>query len=168
MCSILGGFGIALAGSLAFPDKTFKWAMLNDRIPLVDDVAPPRDEETESDAKLSFQVKIAIGASVVLSIVLIILWPLPMHLGAGVFSEAGFTAWVVLKMLWAIIGGIVIIVLPGYELLRTFLGKDAPTKSGDSPLGLKIQKQQVDATKSNGQQKGDAMAELVPQEVAQC
>lgn len=148
LCAILGGLFIALAGSLAFPDKTFKWAMLNDRIPLVDDVAPPKDEETESDEKLGFQVKIAIGASVVLSIILIFLWPLPMHLGAGVFSEEGFTAWVVLKMAWAIVGGIVIIILPGYELVRTFTGKDVlQQESGGSPLTLKIgqQKQKTDA-----------------------
>merc|ERR1719277_2804814 len=43
LCAILGGLLIALVGSLAMPDKTFKWEMLNQRIPLVDDIEPPKD-----------------------------------------------------------------------------------------------------------------------------
>jgi hypothetical protein len=122
VCAILGGTTIALIGSLISPDNNFKWSMLNDRIPLVDDVEPPKDE-SESDTKLDFQVKLAVAASIVLTIVLLILWPLPLH-GAGVFSEGSFSFWVVLQFLWAIIGGAVIIILPGYELVRTFMGKD--------------------------------------------
>merc|ERR1719311_285903 len=34
----VGGLLIAAAGSLAMPDKEFKWEMLNERIPLVDDI----------------------------------------------------------------------------------------------------------------------------------
>merc|ERR1719386_191168 len=76
VCAILGGLLIALVGSLLFPDKEFKWHMLNDRIPLVDDIEPPKDEE-ETDEKLLRQVKIAVVASLVLTFVLIILWPIP-------------------------------------------------------------------------------------------
>merc|ERR1719401_953512 len=119
LCAIFGGLLISLLGSLAMPDKTFKWSMINERIPLVDDIEPLRDAN-ESDDKLNLQVKIAVGASVVLTIVLIVLWPLPMHYGGGVFSEGGFTVWVVLEILWALIGGIVIIFLPIVETLRDF------------------------------------------------
>jgi hypothetical protein len=124
LCAIIGGTLIAFIGSMMFPDNDFKWAMLNDGIPLVDDVEPPKDLKSESDDKLSFQVKVAIGASVVLTIVLLFLWPVPMHLGAGVFSESGFTVWVALEFIWAIVGGLVIIILPGYELASGFMGKD--------------------------------------------
>merc|ERR1719159_30910 len=67
LCAIIGGTLIALIGSLISPDKDFKWSMLNDRIPLVDDVEPPKDLTAETDAKLSFQVKVAIGASIFLT-----------------------------------------------------------------------------------------------------
>jgi len=118
--AILSGLLIALVGSLIFPDKSFKWPMLNERIPLIDDIEPPKDED-ETDEKLSRQVKIAIVASLVLTFVLIILWPIPMHAGAGVFSSGGFATWVGLEITWALLGGMVIIALPVYETIRAFL-----------------------------------------------
>merc|ERR1712078_785125 len=51
-CGILGGTAIAWLGPLLAPDKEFKWAMLNDRIALVDDVEPPKDASLETGAKL--------------------------------------------------------------------------------------------------------------------
>jgi hypothetical protein len=151
LCAILGGGLIALVGSLIWPDKDFKWSMLNDRIPLVDDVEPPKDLIAESDEKLGFQVKIAIGASIALTVVLLLLWPIPMHLGAGVFSEGGFTVWVALEFIWAIIGGLTIIFLPGYELVRGFMGLDrVDTKSVVAPLDVKISGEKMkDVTASN-------------------
>ena len=58
------------------------------------------------------QVKIACYASIVLTFILVILWPLPMHIGGGVFNEGGLAIWVVLEILWAVIGGVVITVPP--------------------------------------------------------
>jgi Na+/proline symporter len=138
LCAIIGGGLIALVGSLIWPDNDFKWSMLNDRIPLVDDVEPPKDND-ETDEKLGFQVKVAIWASVALTVVLLLLWPIPMHLGAGVFSEGGFTVWVALEFIWAIVGGLTIILLPGYELVRGFMGLDrVVSKSTAAPLDVKI------------------------------
>merc|ERR1719235_749192 len=124
LCGILGGTAIALLGSLAAPDKEFRWSMLNDRIALVDDVEPPKDSKLETDDKLGFQVKLAVWASIVLTLILLVLWPIPMHVGAGVFSSGGFGIWVALEIIWAIVGAIVIIVMPAIELIRTFTGKD--------------------------------------------
>jgi len=120
LCAILGGLFISLVGSLLFPDNTFKWEMLNERIPLVDDIEPPKDAD-ETDDKLNKHVKIAIGASVVLTLILLVLWPLPMHAGAGVFGKWGFTVWITLEIIWAVVGGIVIIGLPAYETVQSFL-----------------------------------------------
>merc|ERR1719390_123586 len=133
LCAIFGGLLIAAVGSLAMPDKDFKWAMLNERIPLVDDIEPPKADD-ESDARLQVHVKIAIIASVVLTFVLLVLWPLPMHGGGGVFSEGGFTIWVVLEILWALIAGVVIIVLPAVEIVLTFTKakKEAEAKTDQS------------------------------------
>jgi len=137
LCGILGGTAIAWLGSVIAPDKTFKWEMLNDRIALVDDVEPPKDSTLETANRLEFQVKIAVYASIGLTVVLLVLWPIPMHVGTGVFSEGGFGAWVGLEIVWALLGGIVIILMPGIELCRTFAGKDkAVFKQGQA---LKIQ-----------------------------
>jgi len=119
LCAILGGLFISLVGSLVKPDLEFKWEMLNERIPLVDDIEPPKDND-ESDEKLQRQVKIAVGASVILTLILLVLWPIPMHLGGGVFSKGGFTVWVTLEVIWALFGGIVIIGLPVAETVLSF------------------------------------------------
>ena len=84
LCAILGGLFISLTISLVMPDKSFKWSMLNERIPLVDDIEPPRDPD-ESDEKLQRQVKIAVVSSVILTVILLVVWPLPLHLSGVVF-----------------------------------------------------------------------------------
>lgn len=135
LCAIFGGLLIALIGSLIYPDTEFKWKMLNERIPLVDDIEPPKDAD-ETDEKLQKQVTIAVVASVGLTIVLLVLWPLPLHWAAGVFGKGGFTFWVTLEMIWAIVGGIVIIGLPIYETVMALKqGKQEQiSKTADTTL----------------------------------
>merc|ERR1719364_398817 len=98
--------------------------MLNDRIALVDDVEPPKDANLETDQKLEFQVKIAVYASIILTVILLVLWPIPMHVSTGVLSEGSFGAWVAVEIIWALVGGLVIIIMPLLELIKTFTGKD--------------------------------------------
>jgi hypothetical protein len=138
LCGILGGTAIAWLGSVIAPDKTFKWSMLNDRIALVDDVEPPKDNVAETDAKLVVQVKIAVWASIGLTIILLVLWPIPMHIGTGVLTEGSFGAWVAVEMLWAIVGAVVIIIMPAVELCRTFSGKDKAVFKSGEPLKVDV------------------------------
>merc|ERR1739848_905578 len=138
LCGILGGTAIAWLGSIIAPDKSFKWSMLNDRIALVDDVEPPKDSTAETDAKLVVQVKIAVWASIILTIILLVLWPIPMHVGTGVLTEGSFGAWVAVEMIWAIVGAIVIIIMPLIELCRTFSGKDKAVFKSGAPLKVEM------------------------------
>merc|ERR1740138_337896 len=148
LCAILGGLFISLVGSLAMPDKEFRWSMLNERIPLVDDIEPPKDAE-ETEEKLSKQVKIAVIASVAMTIIMLVVWPLPMHFSGSVFAEGGFGVWVASEMLWAIVAGIVIIGLPVYETVKSFKenkkakeaadAKSASAESCSLPDGSKLQ-----------------------------
>jgi len=138
LCGILGGTAIAVIGSLISPDKDFKWAMLNERIALVDDVEPPKDASLETGAKLETQVKIAVYASIFLTIFLLVLWPIPMHIGTGVLSESGFDTWVAFEILWALLGAVVIIIMPLIELIRTFSGKDKAVFKEGAPLKIEV------------------------------
>merc|ERR1719388_86855 len=138
LCGILGGTAIAMIGSLIAPDKEFRWAMLNDRIALVDDVEPPKDSTKETGAMLEVQVKIAIYASIILTVIRLVLWPIPMHVGTGVLSEGGFGAWVAVEIIWALVGAIVIIILPLIELIKTFTGKDKAEYRTGTPLKVSV------------------------------
>merc|ERR1719401_3039276 len=145
LCAIFGGLGIALVGSLLKPDTSFKWSMLNERIPLVDDIEPPKDGD-ETDDKLLKHVKIASGASVGLTVVLLVLWPLPMHFGGGVFGKGGFSTWVAVEMLWALVGGIVIVALPVYETIKSFREATQAKAKADAPAAEGICKLPDDST----------------------
>merc|ERR1711959_468171 len=145
LCGILGGTAIAVIGSLAAPDKDFRWAMLNDRIALVDDVEPPKDSALETDDKLMFQVKVAIWASIILTILLLVLWPIPMHVGSGVLSEGSFGAWVAVEIIWALVGGLVIIIMPAIELCKTFSGKDKAFSVDKIALKVEVKKSGIQA-----------------------
>merc|ERR1719388_492982 len=144
LCGILGGTAIAMIGSLIAPDKEFRWAMLNDRIALVDDVEPPKDSAKETGAMLEVQVKIAIYASIILTVILLVLWPIPMHVGTGVLSEGGFGAWVAVEIIWALVGAIVIIILPLIELIKTFTGKDKAVAKTGEPLKVEVKMQSLE------------------------
>merc|ERR1719199_1006560 len=131
--AIGGGGIIAIIGTLIKPDNEFKWPMLNDRIPLVDDVEPMKDKD-ETDEKLHFQYKLAVGASVALTFILIIAWPFPMMWGLGAFGKGRFTSWVVVEIMWACIGGVVIIGLPAYETVKDFMAEKKVKKVGGKKL----------------------------------
>merc|ERR1719388_178049 len=143
LCGILGGTAIAWLGSVIAPDRSFKWSMLNDRIALVDDVEPPKDSVAETDQKLVVQVKIAVWASIGLTIILLVLWPIPMHVSTGVFTEGSFGAWVAVEIIWALLGGIIIIIMPAIELVRTFTGKDKMVFKTGTPLKVDIKMQGI-------------------------
>jgi len=139
LCGILGGTAVAVLGSLIAPNKEFKWSMLNERIALVDDVEPPKDSKAETGAKLETQVKIAVWASIILTIILLVLWPIPQHVGGGVMGEGSFGAWVAVEIIWALIGAVVIIIMPLVELCNTFRGKDkAVFKEGNVALKVDV------------------------------
>jgi len=114
VCSIGSGFLIAFGGSMLQPNKQFKWDMLNDQIPLVDDVEPLRGDD-ESEEWLTLWNWVAISVSTSLTFILIVMWPIPMYF-AGVFSSMGFTLWTVVSILWILVAAIVILALPLWEI----------------------------------------------------
>jgi uncharacterized membrane protein len=87
---------------------------------------------------LVVQVKIAVWASIALTIILLVLWPIPMHVSTGVLTEGSFGAWVVVEMIWAIVGAVVIILMPLIELIRTFTGKDKAVFKTGTPLKVEV------------------------------
>ncbi|KAG2200758.1 hypothetical protein INT47_002802 [Mucor saturninus] len=74
------------------------------------------EEEMEAMAKSSRFAKIS---SIVLSLVLFLLWPLPMFLSKYVFSKSFFTGWVVVSIIWVFASTIAVGVYPIYESRQT-------------------------------------------------
>ncbi|KAF4636182.1 hypothetical protein G7Y89_g1906 [Cudoniella acicularis] len=77
------------------------------------------DEEEVEQAKLLSASKIAKATTVVLTLALLVLWPMPMYGSGYIFSEKFFAGWVVVGIIW-IIGSLCCVgIYPVWE------GKDA-------------------------------------------
>jgi hypothetical protein len=124
LCALLGGTCIALVGCLIFPDNDFKWDQIDEKLYLLDDVLPVRDEATEGEKQMRLQFLIAVGVSLSLTFLLIVLWPIPQHLFGGVMGAGSFQFWVILVFLFGVVGFFVISIVPAYDLVssatRTF------------------------------------------------
>jgi len=111
----------------ADPKAGFDWSLLETLIPVVDDVVPELKEDETPEA-LQKDSKRANIQALVLTFILIILWPIPMHLTQGVMGKGGFTIWIAVAFGWGIIGGVVIIVLPILDWVK----KKSPAKEASA------------------------------------
>jgi Na+/proline symporter len=115
--SIVSAGIIAYGGSKMSPNpKGFKWADLEE-IPVVDDVVPEAGEGEDPES-LQKDAKRANLQAIVLSIFLVILWPIPQHFSGGVFEPWGFSVWIASAFIWGIVGGLVIIILPIVDFIK--------------------------------------------------
>lgn len=61
----------------------------------------------------------AIIASITLTLILLIVWPIPMYASGYVFSKGFFTGWTVVVFLWAFFAALVITLLPIWEARKS-------------------------------------------------
>lgn len=86
--------------------------------------ASSSNNNTISEEEMAFMNKSSRFAkmwSIVLSLALFILWPLPMYFSKYVFSKQFFTGWVVVSIIWVFISTIAVGIYPVYESRYTLL-----------------------------------------------
>jgi Na+/proline symporter len=113
---------VAIAGSLADPNKEFKWEHLGVQLPLVDDM-PPLVEASVGDKMEEFLLKSynrSVKVAMFLFIFLCALLPGVLYLSNMIFSSTMFTVWVIIFMLWCFIGGLSVIILPIYDFKKDY------------------------------------------------
>ncbi|KAJ3339505.1 hypothetical protein HDU91_001012, partial [Kappamyces sp. JEL0680] len=108
--------------SLAKPDN-FDWKKFNvlSQVSEEKDVQVLDPKETDPVA-LDKASRFAVNSSVVLTIALLIVWPIPMYASQYVFSSGFFTGWVVFGMTWAIVATATIIFYPLVESRADIFG----------------------------------------------
>lgn len=72
-------------------------------------------EEALEQEKLLRASKIAKGMTAILTLALLILWPMPMYGSGYIFSEKFFTGWVVVGIIWLIGSTLTVGVYPVFE-----------------------------------------------------
>jgi SSS family transporter len=115
LVSLFSSLLFTVTVSLLKPDD-FDWSRF-DALEKVLDVMDKEDfDPSETDPKkLDDASTFAIRSSVVLTVVLLVLWPIPMYLSGYVFSNAFFTGWVILGLVWTIIAACVVTFYPIVE-----------------------------------------------------
>ncbi|KAK1755855.1 urea transporter [Echria macrotheca] len=78
-------------------------------------------DDVEEQVKLAKAAKIARWLTVVLTLALLVLWPMPMFGSGYVFSKKFFTGWVVVGILWLFASSAMVIVLPVFESRKTIV-----------------------------------------------
>ncbi|KAM5537057.1 hypothetical protein V8D89_009203 [Ganoderma adspersum] len=85
-----------------------------------DDFADEEEKELDPIA-LNRAFSIAAWASVILTLIMLIIIPLPLFFAQTVFGVGGLTAWVVIGMIWAFCSAIAVVLYPLYESREALL-----------------------------------------------
>lgn len=113
VAGILSGGAIAIIGSLA-ANKTFDWNDLKERITLVEIQADAiQAEEDEETLKRAFKFSLKGGG--IMTLVLIIGWPMPLIASGYIFDLASYSVWVGISVVWVSVAAFFIIFLPIIE-----------------------------------------------------
>ena len=113
VAGILSGGAIAIIGSLA-ANKTFDWNDLKEKITLVEVQADVLQSE-EDDVTLKKAFKFSLKGGGIMTLVLIILWPVPLIVSGHVFDLGSYSVWVGISITWVIFAASIIIFLPIIE-----------------------------------------------------
>ncbi len=131
IAGILTGGAIALFGSLA-SKTTFDWKDLMEKITLVELTEKESAQVTEDEATLQRAFKFSLKGGGIMTLVLIIAWPMPLIASGLVFDVFAYSIWVGISVVWVSTAAFFIICLPVIEArhgIAKVLGKKATTKS---------------------------------------
>jgi Na+/proline symporter len=112
--AILSGGIIAIAGSLA-AGKTFDWNDLRTKITLVEVSAADEAAAAEDEETLKRAFKFSLKGGGLMTLILIIAWPMPLIASGYVFELGSYAVWVAISVAWVGIASAIIIFLPIIE-----------------------------------------------------
>ncbi|EJT78136.1 hypothetical protein GGTG_03238 [Gaeumannomyces tritici R3-111a-1] len=79
------------------------------------------EEAAQEQAKLAKAAKIARWLTVVLTLALLVLWPMPMFGTGYIFSKEFFAGWVVVGIIWLSASAVMVVFLPVFESRSTII-----------------------------------------------
>lgn len=112
--SISVGAAIVVFGSLLKPEN-FNFDLMRQKILVVDYRIRSMIEKDTNDNHLRRDARFTYRYAIALSLMLVIVWPLPLYFSGYVFSLSIYSLWVGLAFAWASIAAGVIILLPLIE-----------------------------------------------------
>jgi SSS family transporter len=126
IAGILTGGAITLIGSLA-AKTNFDWDELKKKITLVDASEAEIAEASENEETLKKAFKFSLSGGGIMTLVLIIAWPMPLIASGLVFDVMSYSVWVGISIVWVSVASFFIICLPIIEarkgIAKVFGGK---------------------------------------------
>ncbi len=134
IAGILTGGAITVFGSLATKRPAFDWKDLKEKITLVELTEAESAQITENEETLKKAFKFSLKGGGIMTLVLIIAWPMPLIASGMVFDIMAYSVWVGISVVWVSVASFFIIFLPIIEArkgIAQVLGKNqAPESSG--------------------------------------
>ena len=128
VAGIISGGLIAIIGSLA-AKSTFDWKDLKDKITLVEMSAADSAKVTEDEETLKKAFKFSVRGGGIMTLVLIIFWPMPLIASGYVFDLGSYGIWVAISVIWVSVASAFIIFMPLIQardaIAKVFRGKKA-------------------------------------------
>ena len=127
IAGIISGGVIALVGS-AMSKTDFDWNDLKEKITLVELSATESAQVTEDEETLKKAFKFSVRGGGLMTLILIIVWPMPLIASGYVFELGSYGVWVAISVVWVTVASAFIIFLPLIEarhgIAKVFRGGD--------------------------------------------
>ncbi len=134
IAGIVSGGLIAIIGSLA-TKSTFDWNDLKDKITLVEISTAESALTIEDEDTLKKAFKFSVRGGGLMTLILIIVWPMPLIATNYIFDVMSYGVWVGISILWVIIASAIIIFLPVIEARKGIAQVFGGKKSVSEPHG---------------------------------
>ena len=135
VAGILTGGAVAIIGSLA-SKTSFDWKDLKEKITLVEISAAQSAQVTENEETLKRAFKFSLKGGGLMTLILIIAWPMPLIASNFVFDQFAYGVWVAISVVWVSVAAGFIILLPVIEarhgISQVLRGSSSAEKAGKS------------------------------------
>jgi SSS family transporter len=120
LTSILTGGIISVVGSIVKPEN-FNYQIMKQRILVVDSRIRARIEKDTDETFLKNAARFSYRYALVLTFILVLIWPIPLYFSGYVFSLFVYHIWIGIAIAWAVGAAIVIIALPLIEARKAIV-----------------------------------------------
>jgi urea-proton symporter len=117
LTSISIGAIVTIAGSLLKPER-FNFSITRQKIHLVDERIRSMIKQDSDELYLQKIAKFGYRYAIIISLTLVVAWPLPLYFSGYIFSYPVYLTWVVVALVWTAVAAGVIIFKPLIEARR--------------------------------------------------
>jgi nucleotide-binding universal stress UspA family protein len=115
--SISVGAIVTITGSIIRPER-FNFGITRQKIHVVDEKIRSMIRQDSDQASLANMARFGYRYAIVISLILVVAWPLPLYLSGYIFSYSAYLMWVIVALIWTSVAAAVIIFKPLIEARR--------------------------------------------------